>query len=77
MDEKRRDRCSVCLAEFQVNKDGMIRHHGGDPVPNMPYREYRCKGSGKPPAVMYDPLGPDGWARGLIESGRPATEETP
>lgn len=57
--ERKRDRCSVCLLEFEVRGDGMIRYHGPHPNP--------CAGGGKPPAVMHDPLAPGGWARGLIE----------
>ncbi len=67
-----RDRCSECLGEFEVKKDGTLRHHGGAPGTGDTHlragaRAYRCPGSGKPPAEMHDPAGPDGWARGLIE----------
>lgn len=52
--------CSHCLGEFLVRKDGMIRHHGAR-------GRSPCPGANKPPAVMHDALGEDGWARGLIE----------
>jgi hypothetical protein len=54
-----RDRCSECLGMYAVRADGMIGRHGK--LGN------HCPGVGQPPAVMHDPLGPDGWARGLIE----------
>lgn len=65
MAEVKRDRCSVCLAEFAINKNGTLRWHLGDKYVGR-WRQL-CDGAGKPPAVMHDPLGPDGWARGLIE----------
>lgn len=68
MTARKRDRCSVCLAEFLVKADGTIRYHGPHPKP--------CPGGGKPPAVMHDPLGPDGWARSLI-AAHSSAEPTP
>lgn len=41
-------RCSECLGEFQLKKDGTIRYHGPHPNP--------CPGGGKSPAVMHHPV---------------------
>lgn len=61
----RKDRCSECLGEFVVNKDGTIRWHLGSKYVGR-FRQL-CPGVGKPPAVMHDPLGEGGWVRALIE----------
>ena len=72
MAEKRRDRCPECLAEFRVKADGTMGWHLGDLW--VAGRQQMCSGVGKPPAVMHDPLGPDGWARGLIKSAADGEE---
>ena len=69
MAERRKDRCSECLLEFFVRQDGMIRYHGPHPNP--------CPGGGKPPAVMHDPLGQGGWARGLIQNASGVSCDNP
>lgn len=67
-----RDVCPVCSRDFQVNKDGRLRHHGS------PWGDYRCKGAGtkplkQPPAairqarrLIIDATGIFGFGVGLV-----------
>ncbi len=48
--------CSECGRDFQLTKQGQIRHHAGD-IWTAGRREYRCPGAGKPPQVIWLGLG--------------------
>lgn len=54
----RYDRCSECLGEFRVKKDGTLGWHCGDKYVGR-WRQV-CEGVGKPPAILDNP--PAGFA---------------